>query len=78
MSEIKVEKAREGAGQGTEGGEWMRARQLLKLVPISRRTLERLKNEHAVPYARVSQRCVLFRRRDIENWLAKRTIRAIG
>ena len=77
MSEVKVEKARESGGQ-EQVGEWLRAKALLKLVPISRRTLERLKNEHSVPYARISQRVVLFRRRDIEKWLASRTIRVIG
>ena len=77
MSEVKVEKTRDSAGQETVGGPWMRAKELLKLVPISRRSLERLKNSHSIPYARVGQRCVLFRRSDIERWLSKRTIRAI-
>ena len=77
MSKIENEKARE-SGDQVQGREWLRAKELLKLVPISRRSLERLKCSHSIPYARVGQRVVLFRRRDIENWLAKRTIRAIG
>ena len=61
-----------------EGGDWMKAKGLLKQIPISRRTLERWKARGQIPFARVGPRLILYRRSDVERMLERLTIRAIG
>ena len=77
MSKIENEMVREGAGPGTMSGEWMRAKQLLRLLPISRRTLDRWKVRNIIPYVRAGERVVLFRKSDVERMLARMTIREV-
>ena len=74
---IEVEKVSEGAAQVAAGGEWMRAKQLLKLLPISSRTLDRWKIQNRIPYIRAGERTVLFRRSDVERCLSRMTIREV-
>ena len=77
MSKVEVEKAREGEVRDADGREWMRAKQLLKLLPISRRTLDRWKAQNRIPFIRAGERTVLFRRSDVERTLARMTIREV-
>ena len=77
MSKVEVEKAHEGAAQEAVGGEWLRAEGLLKILPISRRTLDRWKAQNRIPYIRAGERTVLFRRSDVERCLARQTIREV-
>ena len=77
MSKIENEKGHEGIGQGTMSGEWMRAKQLLQLLPISRRTLDRWKVRNVIPYVRAGERVVLFRKSDVERMLSRMTIREV-
>ena len=74
---IEVEKVSEGAAQVAPGGEWLRAKQLLKLLPISRRTLDRWKAQNRIPYIRAGERTILFRRSDVERCLSRMTIREV-
>ena len=73
----KSEKVNEGAVLVTEGSEWMRAKQLLRLLPISRRTLDRWEVRNIIPYVRAGERVVLFRKSDVERMLARMTIREV-
>ena len=77
MSKEKVEEAHEGGVQKADGGEWLRAEGLLKILPISRRTLDRWKAQNRIPYIRAGERTVLFRRSDVERCLARMTIREV-
>lgn len=77
MSKVEVEKVSEGAAQVAAGGEWMREKQLLKLLPISARSLCRWKAQNRIPYIRVGARTILFRRSDVERCLSRMTIREV-
>lgn len=74
---VEVEKAREGVVQSVDSGEWMRAKQLLKMIPISSRTLDRWKAQNRIPFVRAGERVCLFRRSDVERVLSGMTIREV-
>jgi excisionase family DNA binding protein len=49
-------------------GQYIRAKELLNLLPIGRNTLYRLVEENKIPYKRVG-RIILFSRKRINEWI---------
>ena len=49
-------------------GQYMRVKEMLKLLPIGRNTLYRLVEENKIPYKRVG-RIILFSRKRIDEWV---------
>ena len=58
--------------------EYLRTAQALEYLPISRRTLERMKRRGQIPYIRATARLCLFRKTDIDRALEKLTVRPVG
>ncbi len=58
------------------GKELLTRAEVMEYLRISRGTLDRLIKEHAMPYIKLEQK-VLFRMRDVDAWLDKRTVPAL-
>lgn len=56
---------------------YLRAEQVIQLLPVSKRTLGNWTAEKLIPFYRVG-RCVMFKRSDIEAALERYRVNAIG
>ena len=74
MKKIEQEKPRQVQG---EDGTWLRTEGLLKILPVSRRTLDRWRARNLLPFVRVGPKVLLYRRSDVERMLSRMTIREI-
>lgn len=59
-------------------GAYLRSDEVLNYLPISRRTLERMKSRGLLPYVRVGARLILFKRADIDKALERLTVRPVS
>ena len=60
-----------------EDGTWLRTEGLLKILPVSRRTLDRWRARNQIPFVRVGPKVLLYRRSDVERMLSRMTIREV-
>ena len=56
---------------------YLRAEGVLKMLPISRRTLMRWQKQGRLPFIRAGKRMTMYRVADIEKMLTKMTVNAI-
>lgn len=63
-------------GQG-EDGVWLRTEGLLKILPVSRRTLDRWRARNQIPFVRVGPKVLLYRRSDVERMLSRLAVREV-
>ena len=57
-------------------GEYLRSEDVLRLLPISQRSLERLKRRGQIPYIRAGGgRLILFKKADVSKALDRLTVR---
>ena len=72
----KIEQEQPRQVQG-EDGTWLRTEGLLKILPVSRRTLDRWRARNQIPFVRVGPKVLLYRRSDVERMLSRMTIREV-
>ena len=67
----------EGAGDKmTETKILHTAREVAAITGFSEGTIRHWVSEHRIPFIRISNRCVRFRREDIEQWIAGMSVTA--
>ena len=72
----KIEQEKPRKEQG-EDGTWLRTEGLLKILPVSRRTLDRWRARNMIPFVRVGPKVLMYRRSDVERMLSRMTVREI-
>lgn len=60
-----------------EQSEYMRPAQVIRYTPISRRTLSDWQSKRIIPFLKISRKCVLFRKSDIDKALSRFEVSAV-
>ena len=66
-----------GKNKMTDGKLLLTAREVAELTGFAEGSIRHWVSEFRIPFVRISNRCVRFRKEDIERWIAEKCVAAV-